>query len=104
MSGDPRERIVTEAFTVYRAKDECRCWGISRIGSLCIVPHKSWEQVVQLADAIKAADAEWREQNAARCPECKGRGWHMGDCHPRETCGVCDGTGRVAAKLAETEE
>lgn len=28
-----------------------------------------------------------------KCPECKGRGWHVGDCHPRETCGVCDGSG-----------
>jgi hypothetical protein len=37
---------------------------------------------------------------ATACPECKGRGWHVGDCHPRETCGVCDGTGRAfAAKL-----
>ena len=27
------------------------------------------------------------------CPECKGRGWHVGDCHPRESCGVCSGTG-----------
>ena len=30
-----------------------------------------------------------------RCPECKGRGWHVGDCHPREVCGACDGTGKM---------
>ncbi len=28
-----------------------------------------------------------------RCEECKGRGWHIGDCHPREECGACKGTG-----------
>lgn len=28
-----------------------------------------------------------------KCTECNGRGWHIGDCHPWETCGVCDGTG-----------
>lgn len=28
------------------------------------------------------------------CRECRGRGWHIGECHPRETCGVCDGTGK----------
>jgi hypothetical protein len=27
------------------------------------------------------------------CLSCKGRGWHHGDCHPREVCGACDGTG-----------
>jgi hypothetical protein len=29
------------------------------------------------------------------CPECKGRAWHVGECHPRETCGVCCGSGLV---------
>lgn len=28
-----------------------------------------------------------------KCLECTGRGWHPGDCHPRETCAACDGTG-----------
>jgi hypothetical protein len=27
------------------------------------------------------------------CPACKGRGWNPGDCHPREVCGTCNGTG-----------
>ena len=29
------------------------------------------------------------------CPECKGRGWHVGECHPREACGICRGSGLV---------
>ena len=29
------------------------------------------------------------------CNECKGRGWHIGECHPREECGACAGTGNV---------
>jgi len=33
------------------------------------------------------------QANKVRCHYCKGRGWHVGDCHPCETCGVCDGTG-----------
>lgn len=32
-----------------------------------------------------------------RCPECKGRGWHPGDCHPREECAKCEGTGWAAS-------
>ena len=28
------------------------------------------------------------------CPECNGRGWHVGECHPREECGACYGTGK----------
>lgn len=28
-----------------------------------------------------------------QCAECSGRGWHIGECHPRETCGVCCGSG-----------
>lgn len=29
------------------------------------------------------------------CRACKGRGWHVGECHPQETCGACDGEGMV---------
>jgi hypothetical protein len=36
-----------------------------------------------------------RARFAPPCPECKGRGWHVGECHPRETCGVCRGSGLV---------
>jgi hypothetical protein len=36
------------------------------------------------------------------CVECKGRGWHPGDCHPRETCGVCDGSGFAPAAAPPT--
>lgn len=28
-----------------------------------------------------------------RCAECDGRGWHIGECYPREECGGCGGTG-----------
>jgi hypothetical protein len=28
-----------------------------------------------------------------RCDACKGRGWIPGECHPREVCGTCNGTG-----------
>lgn len=38
-----------------------------------------------------------------RCKECNSRGWHWGDCHPRETCGVCDGAGIVAVPTANTK-
>lgn len=27
------------------------------------------------------------------CAECKGRGWHIGECHPQEECGACLATG-----------
>lgn len=27
------------------------------------------------------------------CTACDGRGWHVGECHPQETCGACDGLG-----------
>jgi hypothetical protein len=27
---------------------------------------------------------------ALACTECKGRGWHVGECHPREACGACE--------------
>jgi hypothetical protein len=36
------------------------------------------------------------------CVECKGRGWHPGDCHPSETCGVCDGSGFAPAAAPPT--
>ncbi len=29
-----------------------------------------------------------------RCPDCSGRGWHVGECRPQETCGTCNGTGQ----------
>jgi hypothetical protein len=32
------------------------------------------------------------------CPHCGGRGWGVGECHPMEECGACDGTGRVLAR------
>ena len=35
----------------------------------------------------------------APCPYCKGRGWHHGDCHPQETCGVCNGHGRIPKEI-----
>ena len=35
----------------------------------------------------------YRDPSTDMCPECNGRGWHPGDCHPMETCGVCGGTG-----------
>jgi hypothetical protein len=27
------------------------------------------------------------------CSECAGRGWHVGECHPREECAACEGLG-----------
>lgn len=33
-----------------------------------------------------------------KCPECRGRGWNVGECHPQETCGACDGAGKVPHK------
>ena len=27
------------------------------------------------------------------CSECNGRGWHIGECHPREQCGACGAKG-----------
>lgn len=39
----------------------------------------------------------WEAMSALeRCVPCKGRGWVPGDCHPREVCGACDGTGFIA--------
>jgi hypothetical protein len=43
-------------------------------------------------------DALFATEPEVRCPECKGRGWHPGDCHPREECGVCGGTGCATDK------
>lgn len=34
-------------------------------------------------------------QETVACPDCKGRGWHIGECHPQEECGTCLGSGRV---------
>ena len=28
-----------------------------------------------------------------KCAECNGKGWNVGDCHPRERCGFCLGLG-----------
>lgn len=42
--------------------------------------------------ALAAGDGAARFTN---CPECNGKGWHYGDCHPRETCGICNGEGAV---------
>lgn len=28
-----------------------------------------------------------------KCAACDGRGWNVGECHPREVCGACDGDG-----------
>jgi hypothetical protein len=36
-----------------------------------------------------------------RCDACKGRGWIPGDCHPREVCGTCNGTGYPKSWAAE---
>jgi hypothetical protein len=36
-----------------------------------------------------------------RCDACKGRGWVPGDCHPREVCGTCNGTGYPKSWAAE---
>jgi hypothetical protein len=57
-----------------------------------------------LDSMISAHNAEaLAKATTVRCPECKGRGWHPGDCHPREECGRCDGTGRCPpAPPAET--
>jgi DnaJ-class molecular chaperone len=33
----------------------------------------------------------------SKCDECKGRGWHHGDCHPAEICGICNGFGTIDA-------
>ena len=35
-----------------------------------------------------------------KCPSCKGRGWHIGECHPQEACGACVGTGYQYPELA----
>lgn len=39
-------------------------------------------------------------ENREPCTECKGRGWHVGDCHPQESCGACAGTGYAHPELA----
>jgi len=33
--------------------------------------------------------------DAKRCPDCGGRGWYIGECHPQEKCDSCNGTGGV---------
>lgn len=35
-----------------------------------------------------------------KCLECRGRGWHVGECHPRETCGACSGEGVIRSEGA----
>lgn len=39
---------------------------------------------------------ERMERVGCVCPWCQGRGWHHGECHPKEQCGGCDGNGRVS--------
>lgn len=43
------------------------------------------------------------------CRACNGRGWHVGECHPREECGACKGSGgtddhQLAERLARCLE
>jgi hypothetical protein len=40
---------------------------------------------------IRAGISAFRE-----CLDCAGRGWHVGECHPQEVCGACDGKGYKA--------
>lgn len=51
-------------------------------------------------DQLTAYFRYLRQQGCERqglCIECGGGGWHVGECHPRETCGSCDGSGRATA-------
>ncbi len=34
------------------------------------------------------------------CEDCKGRGWYVGECHPREVCNFCDGLGMYPYAVA----
>lgn len=34
------------------------------------------------------------------CNDCDGRGWNVGDCHPREECAKCAGTGDLLSGKA----
>lgn len=52
-------------------------------------------------------------EDIGKCPDCAGRGWYVGECHPQEKCGSCNGTGvakhdaieieALRQKLAESE-
>ncbi len=42
---------------------------------------------------IQQGAAARKGETSAACTECGGRGWHPGDCHPHEVCGICDGFG-----------
>lgn len=49
----------------------------------------------QARAAIAALAATQVDEDAGPpCASCAGRGWNSGECHPRETCGVCLGSGR----------
>lgn len=67
-------------------------------------PNPPWDEAtdqmrgrfILRADAALAllASREVADDAGPPCKDCNGRGWHRGDCHPRETCGTCLGSGR----------
>jgi hypothetical protein len=40
---------------------------------------------------VQLVDVGVQANGTTPCPECLGRGWHVGECHPQETCGTCLG-------------
>jgi hypothetical protein len=38
------------------------------------------------------------EDEREKCRECNGRGWNVGECHPREECGICEGAGYIVPR------
>jgi hypothetical protein len=71
--------------------------------------HPSTAEFIPLAPLLRAAPPAptrdgtlpFPDDAGPRCDACKGRGWVPGDCHPREVCGTCNGTGYPKSWAAE---
>lgn len=46
-------------------------------------------------EQVNAPAVETAPEAHVVCPTCEGRGWCVGECHPQEKCGRCDGAGTV---------
>lgn len=58
---------------------------------------ESWGSDERVIEAARMSTAKgftgWGKSGT--CEECGSKGWHHGECHPSETCDICDGKGTM---------
>jgi hypothetical protein len=93
---DFTEAELTEMYE--RSKDDRAMFVGSEIRVLVSMARRALpsSSTAPRADAIPPPD-----DSGPPCDACKGRGWFVGDCHPREVCGTCNGTGRPQSWAAQ---